>query len=397
MNDLSQQPISPPPDVVSSDEQSLQPESQITQSPASSPPKKSSKTPLLIIFLLLLAILLGGGAYYLGTMQTQTPTPIPSPTPIAQASPQPLASSSSSTMTDANIYTSKQLGYSIKLPNGWYNFENTDPQSEVDYFANEDTDLTFKNTSQNFVLFYIAREEKNTLGCFARAISCYDTPLEYYEAFNSEFPNAEKITFVDRQAARMIYSNGNIEYIFITETEVYRIFVEVKHQLNEEELNTIYGILSTFAFLNSNNSLLGSSSGIRLLTLNDSMQLEKNKQYTINWSYDDLLVNYGDIITICLIGFDNYNYAIAAREQWNNPLCTHRVGGLEGSYEIANTTLSSKFYDWTVPVDIFERYLTPPEKFKIRLYVFDKAPLEGRTEWAGGVGWTESQGFLTIN
>lgn len=67
-----------------------------------------------------------------------------------------------------------------------------------------------------------------------------------------------------------------------------------------------------------------------------------------------------------------------------------------GSYLIAKTKLSSGSYIWTVSSDLINRYVSQPNKFKIRLLVFDNLPAEGRTQWEGNVGWDESKDFLFI-
>ena len=134
---------------------------------------------------------------------------------------------------------------------------------------------------------------------------------------------------------------------------------------------------------------------LELLSLTSSEKLNFNQVYKILWKNQDL-ERWGDEIIVCLIGFDSSGKEIPGKKEWNEQLCTYRSGDLSGAYLIAKTKLSTGTYDWTIPNDLFDRYLSQPIKFKIRLLVFDNLPAEGRTEWAGSVGWDESKDYLLI-
>jgi len=134
---------------------------------------------------------------------------------------------------------------------------------------------------------------------------------------------------------------------------------------------------------------------LTLLSLTDRENLEISRTYSIRWEDEDLEY-WGDEIIICLIGFSPEEEEISAKEEWNEQLCTYRSGDLSGSYLIAKTKLTNGSYEWYVPDDLYQRFESKPIKFKIRLLVFDNLPPEGRTEWAGNVGWDESRDYLFI-
>lgn len=134
---------------------------------------------------------------------------------------------------------------------------------------------------------------------------------------------------------------------------------------------------------------------LELLSLANSEKLNFKQAYKILWKNQDL-ERWGDEIIVCLIGFDSSGKEIPAKKEWNEQLCTYRSGDLSGSYLITKTKLSNGSYDWTIPSDLLSRYVSQPTKFKIRLLVFDNLPAEGRTEWAGNVGWDESKEYLLV-
>lgn len=134
---------------------------------------------------------------------------------------------------------------------------------------------------------------------------------------------------------------------------------------------------------------------LELLSLTKSEKLNFNQTYKIFWKNQDL-ERWGNEILVCLIGFDSSSKEISAKKEWNEQRCTYRSGDLNGSYLITKTKLSNGGYDWTIPSDLLVRYVSQPTKFKIRLLVFDNLPPEGRTEWAGNVGWDESKDYLFI-
>lgn len=134
---------------------------------------------------------------------------------------------------------------------------------------------------------------------------------------------------------------------------------------------------------------------LELLSLANSDKLSFKQTYKILWK-NQALERWGDEIIVCLIGFDSSGKEIPAKKEMNEQLCTYRSGDLSGSYLITKTKLSNGSYDWTIPGDLLNRYVSQPTKFKIRLLVFDNLLSEGRTEWAGNVGWDESKEYLLI-
>lgn len=134
---------------------------------------------------------------------------------------------------------------------------------------------------------------------------------------------------------------------------------------------------------------------LELLSLINSEKLSFRQTYKVLWKNQDLEL-WGNEIIVCLIGFDSSGKEISAQKEWNEQLCTYRSGDLSGSYLVAKTKLSNGSYDWTIPGDLLNRYISQPTKFKIRILVFDNLPAEGRTEWAGNVGWDESNDYLFI-
>jgi hypothetical protein len=135
--------------------------------------------------------------------------------------------------------------------------------------------------------------------------------------------------------------------------------------------------------------------GLRLLTLTGGQELKSGRVYTIKWEQKEDLVRWGDGIYICMLGFSGEKI-VAAKKEWNGEVCTYREGTATGSYLISHTKLSDWKYDFTVPTDFLDRFENRPEKFKLRLLVLDELPGEGRSEWAGNVGYSESGDFLLV-
>jgi hypothetical protein len=127
------------------------------------------------------------------------------------------------------------------------------------------------------------------------------------------------------------------------------------------------------------------------------IKLVAGTDFRIEWLYEARVEHWGNELIICLVGLDELDTTLAAKEEWNEPLCTYRDGSLDGAYLIARTRLSDGAYEWQVPEDLTARMETVPNKYKLRLLVFDTLPGEGRTNWEGNVAWDESEHSLTYN
>lgn len=128
---------------------------------------------------------------------------------------------------------------------------------------------------------------------------------------------------------------------------------------------------------------------IKLLSPNGGEKWIKGKNYVIQWNQKGL-EHWGDVVTICLKGFDNEGNAISAK--WEENLCYFYLE----AYFIFEDTLTGKSYQWTIPKDISEKFERLPNFYKISLLVFDHLPPEGRTEWAGFIAGDDSDDYFSI-
>jgi hypothetical protein len=134
---------------------------------------------------------------------------------------------------------------------------------------------------------------------------------------------------------------------------------------------------------------------LKLLTLTGQEVLKPGSAYTIKWEQTEDLSGWGDEVTICVLGFKG-GKMIPAKGEWNKEICSYREGDLTGGYLLAEAKLSAGEYKWTVPAGFAGRFTQNPTGYKVRLMVFDNLPPEGRTEWAGNVGYSESGDYIFI-
>lgn len=168
---------------------------------------------------------------------------------------------------------------------------------------------------------------------------------------------------------------------------------------NKSEPN--YPVQTTVQVTPSSNPTLTASPQPRIYYIkllsplgNEKWQVGKNE--TISWDQQGL-DHWGNQVKICLFAVDENKSNVPPQSKWVDQLCTHKLGTTDGAYLIADTVLTNKKYEWTIPSDFFARFKKKPAAFKISLQVYDNLPSAARTEWAGLVGDDESPNYFEIS
>lgn len=116
-----------------------------------------------------------------------------------------------------------------------------------------------------------------------------------------------------------------------------------------------------------------------------------NKDHiNLSWTYDEEITLYGNKIDICLVAYDSKNRIIDTIRK-NDDICFYGQGGEHFTLHLAAPELAKETAKIGLPNNLPSLYEQEPAFYVIQVLFIDQRKAEGLSEWAGTVGYAETE------